>query len=201
MGRSLMTWKTLGGIQVIPLDLQWRFYTYLSHVQKTRPDTFHWNAGCLIGIFISWFIVIPTSLGKCLSRIYPRQPRFLCIAHVKDPWKSCKNCQLLRQKINVKDIWQILSTSCNIQKVRKSTKTWQNLAGTQDGRSFFVGQHWLGQVHSSKYTEEKGVPSPCLVYLVPFHNLNATVCWMGIFESIQPLPLPAKNTAELQYRR
>ena len=80
-------------------------------------------AGCLIGIFISWFIVIPTSLGKCLSRIYPRQPRFLCIAHVKDPWKSCKNCQLLRQKINVKDTWQILSTSCNIQKVRKSTKT------------------------------------------------------------------------------
>ena len=47
---------------------------HVSHEKRAPTGYFPLNPGCLIGILISWFIVIPTYLGSISFPIYPKQP-------------------------------------------------------------------------------------------------------------------------------
>ena len=62
----------------------------MSH-EKNPPSNFPLNPGWLIGILMSWFIIIPIKLGRMSSPIYPKQPGFSHCSHVLPPKQHWKN--------------------------------------------------------------------------------------------------------------
>ena len=66
---SERTWSSLGSSW--RMDIRWGVHKWAT--KNTLVVTFHYT-GCLIGIIISWFIIIPKN-WVVWSPIYPKQPR------------------------------------------------------------------------------------------------------------------------------